>query len=109
MRGADAPPACAQAVASTFTAAASFITVFEIAQHAAYYHKPIFQKQICRLLALVPIYGVCSLTSLISPRAGKYVDVLRDCYECVCSRPDQRVAPLLTPAPPPHRPPATER
>ena len=70
-------------MAGTFSAAASFITLFEILQHAAYYNKPMFQKQICRLLCLVPIYATSSFLSLIFPRAGKYLDVLRECYEAV--------------------------
>jgi len=60
--------------AATFVAGGVVVSSAEIFQHLHCYSRPVLQKQIVRLLCLVPIYACCSLLSLIWPHAGKWFD-----------------------------------
>lgn len=90
--------------AATFSAGAIVITLLEIFQHIHYYCRPVLQKQIVRLLALVPskrtpyrnalsytalVYASCSLLSLAFPGAGKWLEVVREarllCASSACA------------------------
>ena len=71
------------ATAGTFALAAVLISSAEILQHLLAYNRPMLQKQVVRLLALVPIYAICSFLSLAFPRAAPPLVVLRECYEAV--------------------------
>lgn len=71
------------AIAGTFAAAAVLISASEIFQHYVNYTRPALQKQVVRVLLMVPIYALASFTSLAFPILGPYVDVVRELYEAL--------------------------
>ena len=71
------------ATAGASVAASILISASEIFQHIANYSRPALQKQIIRVLLMVPIYALCSFCSLAFPRAGPYLDVVRELYEAL--------------------------
>lgn len=60
---------------------ASFISVCNIYQHLQHYSRPQLQRYIVRILAIVPVYALGSLLSLIFVNQALYFDTFRDCYE----------------------------
>lgn len=71
------------AVAGTFSLAASIIAVVEIAQHLNCYTRPTLQKQVLRVLLMIPVYAASAFISLALPRAAPFVEVSREVYEAV--------------------------
>jgi hypothetical protein len=71
------------ATACAAAAAAILISASEIFQHMANYTRPALQKQIVRVLLMVPVYALCSFFSLAFPVAGPYLDVARELYEAL--------------------------
>lgn len=70
-------------IAGTFIAAACLISASDIFQHMANYSRPELQKQIVRVLLMVPVYSVSSFLSLALPVTGPYLDVVRELYEAL--------------------------
>ena len=60
-----------------------FVSASEIFQHMANYTRPALQKQVVRVLLMVPVYALASFFSLAFPRAGPYLDVVRELYEAL--------------------------
>jgi len=53
-----------------------------VTQHLRHYTEPVFQRQIVRILLMVPVYSSTSLTSLfISATKAQWVITIRSCYE----------------------------
>jgi hypothetical protein len=63
--------------------AAITISASEIFQHMVNYTRPALQKQIVRVLLMVPVYALASFFSLAFPAAGPYLDVVRELYEAL--------------------------
>lgn len=60
---------------------ASAISVCNIYQHLQHYSRPQLQRYIVRILAIVPVYALGSLLSLVFVNQALYFDTFRDCYE----------------------------
>ncbi len=71
------------ATAGAAVVAAVLISASEIFQHMANYSRPALQKQIVRVLLMVPVYSAASFLSLALPVAGPYLDVVRELYEAL--------------------------
>lgn len=57
------------------------LTLYLIIQHFRYWTDEIGQTRIVRIILLVPIYALCSFTSMILVEHALYIDIIRDCYE----------------------------
>eukprot|EP00954_Amorphochlora_amoebiformis_P023349 1359455-Amorphochlora_amoeboformis.AAC.2 len=57
------------------------ISTYNMFGHLRHYTAPALQKDIVRLLFIIPLYGVCSILSLILVEASPYLEVIRDVYE----------------------------
>jgi cell division protein FtsL len=68
-------------MAGTFTLLVALITIFHMSSHLRSYTQPIVQRRILAILWMSPIYSATSFLSLVFPRAGGYLSVLRDFYE----------------------------
>ncbi|EOD52070.1 hypothetical protein GTA08_BOTSDO09728 [Neofusicoccum parvum] len=71
----------AQIIAFVFSAIAIVISLTLIFQHATHYSRPYEQKQIIRILLMIPIYAAVSMLSIHYYHHHTYFEVLRDCYE----------------------------
>ena len=71
------------ATAGIFAGAGALIAFVEMFQHLSCYTRPTLQKQLLRVLLMIPIYGTASFISLAFPRAAPYVDVIREMYEAL--------------------------
>ncbi|TPX65960.1 hypothetical protein SpCBS45565_g04825 [Spizellomyces sp. 'palustris'] len=63
---------------AVLASAASFWLCFRHFQH---YHNPVHQRQIVRILLMVPVYAFCSTLSFRLIQYTVYIDIVRDCYE----------------------------
>ncbi|KAJ3276064.1 hypothetical protein HDV01_006234 [Terramyces sp. JEL0728] len=63
------------------TITSTVLSVRLMYQHFTHYSNSVLQRPITRILLMVPIYSVCSLTSYISIKNAVYIDVIRDAYE----------------------------
>jgi hypothetical protein len=57
------------------------LTIYEVIKHLQYYNLPLLQRQIIRILIMLPIYGIGSALSLSAPSASLYLATVRDVYE----------------------------
>ncbi|XP_071087211.1 transmembrane protein 184C-like [Haliotis cracherodii] len=57
------------------------ISLWGIVQHLVYYTQPLLQRNIIRILWMVPIYALNAWLALRFPRAAIYLDTVRECYE----------------------------
>lgn len=57
------------------------VSLWLIMMHALHYLRPGEQKQIIRILFMIPIYSVVSFISYLKYRESVYFQVIRDCYE----------------------------
>ena len=57
------------------------LTIYEVIKHLQYYNLPLLQRQIIRILIMLPIYGIGSALSLSVPSASLYLATVRDVYE----------------------------
>ncbi|KAB2581021.1 hypothetical protein BFW01_g6619 [Lasiodiplodia theobromae] len=71
----------AQIIAFVFSAIAIIISLVLIFQHATHYSRPLEQKQIIRILLMIPIYAAVSMLSIHYYHHHTYFEVIRDCYE----------------------------
>ncbi|KAK8213935.1 organic solute transporter Ostalpha-domain-containing protein [Phyllosticta capitalensis] len=70
-----------QIIGFVFTAIAVIISLILIFNHATHYSRPWEQKQIIRILLMIPIYAAVSLLSIHYYTKHIYFEVIRDCYE----------------------------
>jgi len=61
--------------------AATAIALTSVVQHLLYFHQPEFQRYICRILLMVPIYSVTSWFSMFFPEQKLWIASLRESYE----------------------------
>ncbi|KAI0635372.1 DUF300-domain-containing protein [Trametes polyzona] len=52
-----------------------------IAMHLKNYRKPHLQRQVVRIMLMVPLYAIASFISLFSLEAAFFIDAVRDIYE----------------------------
>ncbi|XP_067663082.1 transmembrane protein 184C-like [Haliotis asinina] len=57
------------------------ISLWGIVQHLVYYTQPQLQRNIIRILWMVPIYALNAWFALRFPSAAIYLDTVRECYE----------------------------
>ncbi|WZN64881.1 subunit alpha of organic solute transporter [Chloropicon roscoffensis] len=57
------------------------LAAYQIGMHLKYYNSPPFQRYIIRIIFMVPVYAVCSVTTLADPKNAVIVSTVRDCYE----------------------------
>lgn len=60
---------------------ATCISIVLIYKHLSHYEEPQLQRNIVRILILIPVYSIDSLFSLIFYEHAVYFDLVRDCYE----------------------------
>ena len=60
---------------------AQCLSVYEMVMHLRNYNMPLLQRQVVRILAIVPIYAAGSIMSLTFPKISLYVNTVRDIYE----------------------------
>ncbi|ESO88509.1 hypothetical protein LOTGIDRAFT_64445, partial [Lottia gigantea] len=68
-------------VAGVFTLLSLPISLWGILQHLVYFTKPVLQKNIIRVLWMVPVYALNAWLALLFPVAAIYLDTIRECYE----------------------------
>ncbi|GJF00174.1 organic solute transporter Ostalpha-domain-containing protein [Phanerochaete sordida] len=68
-------------LAGISTAIATFVSATSIFLHLRNYRKPRLQRQVVRIMLMVPIYAIASLISLFSLEAAFFIDAVRDIYE----------------------------
>ncbi|KAF9138591.1 hypothetical protein BGX30_008970 [Mortierella sp. GBA39] len=66
------------AVLATLSTAISFLLMY---RHAKNYTKPSEQRHIMRIVAMIPIYAICSGLSYRFYKNALYFETIRDCYE----------------------------
>ena len=57
----------AVSVAGICSLTAVLLSVYQIGEHLVYYTEPEFQRYIIRIIFMVPVYAVCSVTTLADP------------------------------------------
>ncbi|KAK6172660.1 hypothetical protein SNE40_016273 [Patella caerulea] len=57
------------------------ISLWGILQHLVYFTQPVLQKNIIRVLWMVPVYALNAWLALLFPKAAIYLDTIRECYE----------------------------
>jgi hypothetical protein len=60
------PQAYGKILSSVFAVLAVILGMREMAGHWRNYHEPLLQKQVVRILAIVPIYAICSFLTLMA-------------------------------------------
>ncbi|OAG00936.1 DUF300-domain-containing protein [Paraphaeosphaeria sporulosa] len=68
-------------VAGVAALVASVITFIAVWLQTKNYRKPLLQRYVVRILLMVPIYSACSWASLVSIKASRWIEPLRDVYE----------------------------
>ncbi|KAG0377830.1 hypothetical protein BGX24_005351 [Mortierella sp. AD032] len=66
------------AVLATLSTAISFLLMY---RHAKNYTKPSEQRHIMRIVAMIPVYAICSGLSYRFYKNALYFETVRDCYE----------------------------
>ncbi|KAI8322012.1 DUF300-domain-containing protein, partial [Martensiomyces pterosporus] len=68
-------------IAGVFALAATIISVIHIVSHLKNYTVPRQQRQIVRIILMIPIYSIISFLSYRFYREAPYYKAVRDCYE----------------------------
>lgn len=68
-------------VAGMCAFAATLISLFTIYRHLSYYVRPALQKNVVRILFIVPFYASLSWFSLVFPEGATFLDSVRDVWE----------------------------
>ncbi|KAI8973110.1 organic solute transporter Ostalpha-domain-containing protein [Trametes punicea] len=68
-------------VAGICTVVATLVSAMSITMHLKNYRKPHLQRQVVRIMLMVPLYAVASFISLFSLEAAFFIDAIRDIYE----------------------------
>ena len=55
-----------------------------IFKHLQHYNRPLLQRQVVRIILIVPVYAVCSALSLNFEHEAVYINTIRDIYEAYC-------------------------
>ena len=55
-----------------------------IFKHLQHYNRPLLQRQVVRIILIVPVYAVCSALSLSFEHEAVYINTIRDIYEAYC-------------------------
>ncbi|KIP03644.1 hypothetical protein PHLGIDRAFT_110592, partial [Phlebiopsis gigantea 11061_1 CR5-6] len=63
------------------TVIATCVSATSIYLHLRNYRKPRLQRQVIRIMVMVPLYAIASLISLFSLEAAFFIDAVRDIYE----------------------------
>ena len=71
----------AQTIAWVSSIIAVVLTMYEVWRHLQYYNLPLLQRQIVRVILMVPIYAIGSAWSLSMPQWSIYLATVRDIYE----------------------------
>src|SRR3569623_214309 len=58
-----------------------FASIHLLCQHMLHFSKPDYQRYICRIILMVPIYGITSWVSMLYPLHRQIFNIVRDCYE----------------------------
>jgi len=74
----------AHITAAMFSIIATVVSVHLIWMHLVYYSRPLLQRQIVRIILIVPVYAVCSAFSLAFEHYAVYINTVRDIYEAYC-------------------------
>ncbi len=74
----------AHAVALFFAFVAFVVSLHLLYRHMQHYNRPILQRQIVRIVLIVPVYAVCSALALSFEPYAVYINTVRDCYEAYC-------------------------
>ncbi|KAI0081589.1 DUF300-domain-containing protein [Panus rudis PR-1116 ss-1] len=68
-------------LAGLATVIATAISTISIHLQLKNYRKPHLQRQVVRIMVMVPLYAIASLISLFSLQAAFFIDAVRDIYE----------------------------
>lgn len=68
-------------LAAVFGLISVILSLWLIMMHATHYLRPAEQRQIIRIIFMIPVYSVVSFLSYLFYRKAIYFEVLRDCYE----------------------------
>lgn len=68
-------------LSAVFGVVAMVVSFYLILRHASHYLKPYEQKQIIRILVMIPIYALVSFLSYLYYHNALYFEIMRDCYE----------------------------
>lgn len=68
-------------IAGAFVALSIPMTIWDICQHLRHFNNPVLQKQIVRILWMIPIYAITSWLALRFKDINIYLDTVRECYE----------------------------
>ncbi|KAI0699764.1 organic solute transporter subunit alpha/Transmembrane protein [Cerioporus squamosus] len=68
-------------VAGLCTTIATLVSAVSIIMHLKNYRKPHLQRQVIRIMLMVPLYAIASFISLFSLEAAFFIDAVRDIYE----------------------------
>ena len=74
----------AHAAASVCSVIAVVVSVHLMYRHLQHYSRPLLQRQIIRIVMIVPVYAFCSALSLGFDHYAPYINALRDIYEALC-------------------------
>ncbi len=74
----------AHSIALFFAAVAFGLSMHLIYRHLQYYTRPLLQRQIVRIVFIIPVYSVCCAMSLSYEPYAHYIDIVRDVYEAYC-------------------------
>jgi hypothetical protein len=74
----------AHLAASLCSVGAIVISVHLMYKHLQHYSRPLLQRQIIRIVMIVPVYAFCSALSLAFDHYAPYINALRDIYEALC-------------------------
>ena len=73
----------AHAAASVCSVIAVVVSVHLMYRHLQHYSRPLLQRQIIRIVMIVPVYAFCSALSLGFDHYAPYINALRDIYEAL--------------------------
>jgi len=74
----------AHGIALFFATVAFVLSIHLIYRHLQYYTRPLLQRQVVRIILIIPVYAVCSALSLTFDHHAHYINTIRDCYEAYC-------------------------
>eukprot|EP01103_Thecamoeba_quadrilineata_P010686 TRINITY_DN2373_c0_g2_i1.p1 TRINITY_DN2373_c0_g2~~TRINITY_DN2373_c0_g2_i1.p1 ORF type:complete len:507 (-),score=78.59 TRINITY_DN2373_c0_g2_i1:160-1680(-) len=69
---------CVAGVSSLLASAISFVLIWN---HIHHYDEPDLQRQIIRIIFMIPVYAISSFLCLPFPAYADYINTFRDCYE----------------------------
>ena len=78
----DSPQA--HAIAFFFALVAFVISTYLLYKHLQYYTRPLLQRQVVRIVFIIPVYAVCSALSLGFEAYAHHINTVRDVYEAYC-------------------------